>query len=400
MEASTCIREILATLRTGRVSARRRWRSVAGRRAAGIFFLLIIPLTIGRAEGDFRQVLATLENGAPDARRLLINAVEDSTWYPDRQAPHPAVGKGLLPSGSIGKASGSPVITRHRYTYHFDGNNALITQVNQDGGGEPTQRILLTEDTFAIAHSSHGGSQEATVARTGEIMQRPPNTIMGWPQFLSRRVLAQWLSSTPGVTVQNEGGEGRSGFRVPNTSPASPESYYILSVPSDHALPFRLDFHLSDGSLYSSTEFVFQDNGFFERSQTTVFSGTNVLWEKRLSLAGIDTNPPSLSLDHETFFSPGTMVNDSRGTERVTYRIGTRLPDMPELRGIAQSKQGLGAYQKKTHTPEALKAYTAAVTERQEAEKRGLPFRRILIISAAALAFVPVWLICASARKR
>ncbi len=289
-------------------------------------------------------------------------------------------------------AGRSAVLTYARMcVYKFRQDTVLVT-----ASGLNPQTKLIAERTLVtpgqvFVSRTFVGTKGTNTSYQGEIYPRLGKTPIGWPFFLSKATLADWLSNAPGMRCDvSVSSRGANCYVVTLPAPVeSPVNHYALLFRVDGIQPLELRSYLANEKLYSISELEFHENArpsFCKRARTQVFSGDQVFKETTWELIAVEDDASPLNDSVNSFFAVGTHVSDRRFAKPIDYTYGTRLPNEAEIKAMLATPRGIAKYERATHSKAELEEFQATRLRMRAALNIRKAAVRVVIVSVGVLA--------------
>jgi len=302
------------------------------------------------------------------------------------------------------KPQGGVATNEYTRTYQFQDDEVLVTakglNVETRQLGEATRVTSKAVFRYRTFLARDGGTNGTCL---GEISPRNGNSPVGWPCFLSKRALAEWVAQSPDDRcAREETSQGVGCYALTLPAPTgTPIRYYRLRVRASDLSPVELVSYSQDGQVYSTSELEFDGNvhsSLCKRARTRVFSGGAVFTDSIWEIVGVERIESSAMQDLDSFFPVGTLVSDQRFAKPIVYRQGVRPPNVSEVQAMLASPRGVAIYESATHS-EAQLAKLKVNRARHRAESKTR--QNVVRIAACAVLLVPlVWGVLAWRRRQ
>lgn len=368
----------------------------AGILAAWLVFLALLFVSRAGGANDVNRILNALSQNRVQLENIKITARETNVVFNEYNPVFRLLDSNShLSKRDIEKikpllSKSSDIVTTVRtHIYQFRKDLVLTTSPGLD---EQTRQIeertLVTASDVFVSRSFLGRDGNTNVTAMGEIYPRAGDMVVGWPCFLSKSILAQWINNGAGADcslgLSSQGIDCYVVSLPPFTQ--SGGMNYKLFVRKDDLNPVELGSYSADGKPYSISQLEFGGNdhpSFCKRATTRIFNGSHVFKETAWNLIAIEKDDTPLIESIDSFFAEGTQISDMRFFKPIAYTKGTRLPNAEEIKGMLESPRGVVHYQLATHSDAEL-AKLAATASRLGAEsKRKTNAIRILIVCVA-----------------
>lgn len=335
--------------------------------------LLLVPVllaTVVFCRADERQaptrILASLASGEEIVGLKIVANETTLSFNGNSPVAHalesgPKLAKEVLDKLAAFPAP-DPDVTSNTcvHTYLFQADRVFVTM---NGVNPQTKQIgehtLATSNAVFTWRSFLATGGDTNGACLGEAYLRVGNGPVGWPCFLTKRGLAEWIAQSPELRCELEAPSQGAAFYAITLPPPTPSPLksYRLRIRADDLNPVELSCYSQDGSLYSTSELEFQGgehSSICKRARTRVFSGSAVFTESIWEVAKIEKVEPSVVQDADSFFPEGTRVSDLRFAKPIVYRQGSRPPNVSEVRAMLEGPRGAVKYEATTHSKAQL----------------------------------------------